>query len=229
MSHREQDIIQDLMEVGLSEREAKVYRVLLGVSEITASAIPRFTDVPRTKVYEALSSLIRKGLCKEVPLSGNEQNGQNGQTFAAVDPKIMLEGLMYEEKKRMAHLESISANLSNVLSDIYSNSASRLKDYDFVEILRGRQEIVHRYLYLRKNAEIEILEFCKGDYTMSEEEANEEANENEKLINRGVAIKTIYEEREILMKERVYFHRKNADLVAEASLDYYSLTSSVVP
>ncbi len=209
------DIIQNLMDMGLSEREAKVYRVLLGVSEITASAIPKFTNVPRTKVYEALNSLMRKGFCKEVTPACN---GQNGQTFAAIDPNIALEGLMYIEKKKMEKLEAINTQLSGILSNIYNNSTLRLKDYDFIEVLRGKQEIIHRYIDLRQNAKIEILELSKGDYTMSEEEANQEADENEQLINQGTKIKVIYESDEILSGESEYFHRKNAEIGVQAKM-----------
>lgn len=209
------DIIQNLMDMGLSEREAKVYRVLLGVSEITASAIPKFIDVPRTKVYEAINSLIRKGFCKETT---SIANGQHGQTFAAINPEIALEGLMHLEKKRIKRLEAINGQLIDVLSGIYNNSTLRLRDYDFIETLKGRQEIIRRYISLRQNAKIEILELSKGNYSMSEEEANEEADENEQLIRSGVKIKVIYESCEILSGESAYFHHKNAEVGVEARM-----------
>ena len=218
--------IAQLIEMGLTEREAKVYRVLLGVSEITAAAIPKFTDIPRTKVYEALSSLVRKGFCKEVPSS--EGSGQNGQTFAAVSPEVALEGLMTIEKKRMQHLEELNATLTRELLSMYNNSTSRLQDYNFIEILRGRHEIIRRYTQMRNESKTEILELSPGDFTMTTEEANSEADANELLIRKGVSIKVIYERKEILSGENEYFHTKNKEAGVEARMvDYLPIKISL--
>ena len=208
--------IANLIEMGLTEREAKVYRVLLGVSEITAAGIPKFTDIPRTKVYEALSSLVRKGFCKEVPSS--EGSHQGVQTFAAVSPEIALEGLMTIEKARMKHLEELNVTLTKELLGMFNNSTARLQDYNFIEILRGRQEIIRRYTQIRNNSKKEILELSPGDYTMTEDEANAEADINETLIQDGVAIKVIYEKKEILSGDNSYFHQKNKEAGVEAKM-----------
>lgn len=206
------DIIQGLMNMGLSEREAKVYRVLLGVNEITASGIPKFTDIPRTKVYEALNSLIKKGFCKEVAGS------TGGQTYTAVDPRVALAELMRTEEERIKDLRRLNSNLTDILFDVYSNSTLRLKNYDFVQILRGRQEIVNTYRELRLNAKSEILELCRGYYTMPDEEANQEADENAVLIGRGVQMKVIYETQEIMKEGNKYFHKKNLELGVESRM-----------
>ena len=198
--------ISNLTDIGLTEREAKVYRVLLGVSEITAAAIPKFTDIPRTKVYEVLGTLIRKGFCKEVPSSDSTQNAQ---TFAAVSPKVAIEGIMAAEKARMRRLEELNVSLTRELLEIYEQSTTRLRDYDFIEIIRGRQEIVRRYTQIRNACKEEILELSPGDFAMTKEEVNAEADENEKLIASGVEIRVIYERSEIISGENRYFHRRN--------------------
>ena len=207
--------ISSLIEMGLTEREAKVYRVLLGVSEITAAAIPKFTDIPRTKVYEVLNSLVRKGFCKEVPSEGN---GGNGQTFAAVSPAIALEGLMSIEKSRMKRLEQLNGTLTKELLHLFENSTNRLQDYNFIEILRGRTEIIRRYTQMRNSCKSEILELSPGDFTMNEKEAAEEAEYNQTLLKKGVKIKVIYEKREITSGLNMGFHLKNKDLGVEARM-----------
>ncbi len=207
--------IAKLIEIGLTEREAKVYRVLLNVTDITAAAIPKFTDIPRTKVYEAITSLVRKGFCKEVPSAGGLQNSQ---TFAAISPDIAISGMMNLEKSRMRHLEALSSDLTQELLQVYTRSTDRLQDYDFIEILRGRQEIVARYSKHRKEAREEILELSPEGFAMTEEEANEEADQNEELIKRGVQIKVIYEAHEIRSGANTYFHRKNKEVGVEARM-----------
>ncbi len=201
------NVIYSLMNMGLSERESKVYNVLLGVNEITAAAIPKFTDVPRTKVYEALASLIRKGFCKE-----STSCNPGGQTYKAVDPQIALEGLVREEEDRVRSLRQMHERVTGALNKMYRSRTARLEDYDFVEVVRGRQEQVHKYTTLRSNVRKEILEFSKGDYTMPEDEANIEADENAHLIAGGAEIKVIYESAEIDSYGDSYFHRKNREV-----------------
>lgn len=213
---KETDIVSLLMDVGLSEREAKVYKVLLGVSEITAAAIPKFTDVPRTKVYEVLNSLIKKGFCKEPNVTSNGQNG--GQMYCAVDPKIALAGWMQIKDARLEELKKTNEKLIGLASVVYEHSAWRLKDYDFIEVLKGRQEITHRYTELRNNVTSQLLEFTKGCYAMSEEEINREANDNLKLIQAGVQVRVIYEIEEFQAWDNPYWHQKNTEIGVQARI-----------
>lgn len=207
------DTIQNLIEMGLSEREAKVYRVLLGVPEITASAIPKFTDIPRTKVYEALNSLIRKGFCKEI------KENANTQAYSAVNPQIALKGLMEMEEARVQALKKTNAVLIEALSNIYESSSSRLRDYEFVEILKGQSEITYRYTEFRNNSKSCILEFTKGEHAiMSEEDINKEADSNLKLIEAGVEIKVIYEQHDISQWNDLYWYKKNEEIGVESRI-----------
>lgn len=206
MDSKEIDVIQSLIEMGLSEREAKVYRVLIGVSSITASAIPKFTDVPRTKVYEALNTLEQKGFCKEQ----NSEN-PNGKLYSAVDPKIALGGLMSQAKKRFNSLTETYDVLSKTMHSIYEKSSNRLGDYEFVRILKGRGEILDCYENLRNNAKLEILEMSKGPYVMTQEERDLEAAENERIVNSGVEMNVIYESSEIEDFGDNYFYKQCAD------------------
>lgn len=214
MSHNDIDIVESLIQMGLSEREAKVYRVLLGIEEITASAIPKFADIPRTKVYEVLTSLEKKGFCRE-----NTQLGGSGpQTFSAVSPKLALEALMRPERERVKRLEEISEQLREEMQPLYNNSATRLGDYEFIQILKGREEIIQAYNTFRRNATGEILEMSKGDYAMSDEEASEEADANARLISNGVTLSAIYERKEIEKEGDSYFHRTNHKLGLRARM-----------
>ena len=187
MSNTNLNVKYDLMKVGLTEREAKVYQVLVGVEALTAGAIPKFTEIPRTKVYEILNSLIRKGFCKE------GDSSSDGQTYCAVHPKIALGNFARAEEDRLNDMKSISEHISELLTPIFDNSSWRLKDYDFVEILRGRQEIITRYSELRNSTTTELLEFTKGPLAMSNEDIKAESVFAQKMIQKGIKVRTIYE------------------------------------
>lgn len=57
---------QYLQEIGLSEKEAKIYLALLQVDRDTVQELSKRTKVNRTTVYPVLESLQKKGLVSEV-------------------------------------------------------------------------------------------------------------------------------------------------------------------
>lgn len=187
MSNINLDVKYDLMKVGLTEREAKVYQVLVGVETLTAGAIPKFTDIPRTKVYEVLDSLIRKGFCKE------GDSSSDGQTYCAIHPKIALGNLARAEEERLNDMKRVNEHISQLLTPVFDNSSWRLKNYDFVEILRGRQEMISKYTDLRNSTKNELLEFTKGPLAMSDNDIKAESVLAKEMIQKGVKVRTIYE------------------------------------
>ncbi|MDI9605334.1 MAG: helix-turn-helix domain-containing protein [Bacteroidota bacterium] len=210
MSATKQQVITDLMRMGLSEREAKVYQVLVSVSEITASAIPRYTSISRTKVYEVLDSLIVKVFCKE------GSSNSDGQTYCAISPQIALTGLLRNEEDKLNELKKVNHELILFLENIYNTSTDRLKDADFIEVLRGRQEIIHRYTEFRKNVQEEVLEFTKSPFAMTPEEFDLEAEWTEELVRKGVRLRVIYEYSEIDSEWLRYAHKKNMEVGVES-------------
>lgn len=187
MSNINLDLKYDLMKVGLTEREAKVYQVLVGVEALTASAIPKFTDIPRTKIYEVLDSLIRKGFCKE------GDNSSEGRAYSAVHPKVALANLALAEEERLNDMKRVNEHIGQILTPIFETSSWRLKNYDFVEILRGRQEIIARYTELRGSTKSELLEFTKGPLAMTEDDIRAGSVLTKEMISNGVKVRAIYE------------------------------------
>ena len=55
-----------LRKFGLSDREIRVYIVLLELGEALASKIAQKTDTPRTLVYDILEKLLDKGVVSYV-------------------------------------------------------------------------------------------------------------------------------------------------------------------
>jgi Predicted transcriptional regulators len=179
--------IESLISLGLTEREAKVYMVLLGLKGMTASALPKFANIPRTKIYEVLISLGNKGFCKELDHSSKKK------VYAAVNPRIALNGIIEREEERLYSMRVKNQQLITFLSNIYDNNAARLSNYDFIEVLKGKHEIAEKYMELRSGVKTELVEFTKGPYAMNNADINAEVNETRQLINRGVKMQVLYE------------------------------------
>ena len=82
-------LLYDLLDLGLSEEESKVYITLLELGGGFASAVARKADIPRAGCYYTLENLVKKGFVSFYPKKGVK-------FFQATDPEKFAE--VYEEK-----------------------------------------------------------------------------------------------------------------------------------
>jgi len=95
-----ESVVKKLQKVGLTEYEAKAYLSLLRDHLTSATNLSEKSGVPRTKIYQVLESLERKGwirIYSGIPL-----------LFKAVDPRDIFEKF---KKDYSEFLESIQATL----------------------------------------------------------------------------------------------------------------------
>lgn len=85
--------LSKLQDLGLTRNEALTYQALLSTGETKTGAIVKKTGLHRVLIYDALESLIKKGLASYVIK-------ENIKYFQAADPSRLLEFL--EEKKENA-------------------------------------------------------------------------------------------------------------------------------
>ena len=79
--------IQKLLEnLGLEQKEAKVYLELLKLGEATATKIGEKTNLDRTLMYQIANKLIEKGLVSYIIKN-------NVKYFSAANPKKLMEDI----------------------------------------------------------------------------------------------------------------------------------------
>ncbi len=83
---------KNLEEYGLSKNEAKVYLALLELGLVNVGEISKKSKIYRTNIYDALNSLIKKGLVGYVAKNNVKQ-------FEASDPSNLLTVLKEKESK----------------------------------------------------------------------------------------------------------------------------------
>lgn len=92
------DLMQLLMKIGLSDKEAKIYLVSLKVGTNPASIIAKRSELNRCTAYSLLESLIKKGMMYQV-------EKDTVKYFTAVGPRQLI--MCLEEKQReIAHYKS---------------------------------------------------------------------------------------------------------------------------
>ena len=97
-------LVEDLIEVGLSENEAKVYIALLELGASTTGPIIKKSGLYRVIVYDTLNKLMKLGLV-------NYSLKRNRKQFEAENPKQILELIKNKEitaKRLVENLQKIN-------------------------------------------------------------------------------------------------------------------------
>jgi HTH-type transcriptional regulator, sugar sensing transcriptional regulator len=171
------DLIKDLSLLGIPGREAEIYIALLAKKEFTASEIAKITSISRTKTYDILQNLVKKGLCCE-----SYKNGL--KVYSSVEPQIVIDNILngFEKKRQIAE------NLQLKLSALNTNSD---EDIDYIEVMTEPGQVRERWLKIQDKTKSEMLVFVKPPYTGSLDD-NIEKQENEYVIKK-IRVKGIYE------------------------------------
>jgi len=174
-----QEKIRQLVNIGLTENEAKVYCCMLRKHQFTASEISQCANVNRSKIYSVLDNLTKKGLCIE-------KLGKV-RKYEAIDPKIAFEKLKIEQQNKIIKLNE----LTDFLSPIYKNQKKNSSPLDFIQVFSTPASIIKKHHTLELESKDYVLSFCKPPYAMSNEiDIHEEQAES---METGVIYKSIFE------------------------------------
>ncbi len=124
-------ILSTLVSVGFTEKEARVYIVLLSMPTGTVSAIAVRAEIKRSITYFILGSLMARGYVQEVP-------GEKVKRFVAVEPARLL-------KSVQANTENLRMMLP-LLRGLFQGPNSRAT----VEIHEGKEAILPVYRMMEK-------------------------------------------------------------------------------
>lgn len=183
--------LRSFIEIGLTEREAKVYMTLLSGKMFTVLELQEAVNIPRTKIYEVLNKLVNRNICIEKKLGRNK-------LYEAVEPKVALERVVESYKKDLERKEELITEVSEVFTPIFQNSKSIVNPLEFIDIMKEKVQIHKRYTACLRSTKREMLTFNKGPYACDTTIRLEEQEDEEfKLLKRGGACKDIYELNEL--------------------------------
>jgi HTH-type transcriptional regulator, sugar sensing transcriptional regulator len=175
--------VGQLTQLGLNAYEAKAYAALLGKESFTASQVADLSGVPRQRIYDILASLVERGLAISRP-------NRRGTKYAAVAPDRALSGLLDHQQQRLDHLQSVTRDLIDVLTDQYQSSKESGGPLEYIEVLRGTTAINQRFAEIQDNCQREILVLTRPPYAKPPQD-NVEGIET---VKRQIRACSIYEE-----------------------------------
>lgn len=187
---------QKFLELGLTERETKVYITLLSKKSFTSSELQKSANIPRTKIYEVLLKMIERGICVERRIGKIKY-------YEAIEPKKALHKVLDDYKnKYQSELErkkEITESLAGVFNPIYQKNKNFISPLEFVEVIKDKDQAQQRILEAFKEAKSELLSLIKGPYVCdTNSRVNQQVKEEKNLLKRGVICKKIYESSELL-------------------------------
>ena len=183
--------LKSFMEIGLTEREAKVYMTLLNGRMFTVLELQEAVNIPRTKIYEVLNKLVSRNICIEKKLGRNK-------LYEAVEPKLAMERVLDSYKKDLERKEELIEQVSDVFTPIFQNSKSIVNPLEFIDVMKEKVQIHKRYTACVHSAKREMLTFNKGPYACdTSDRLGEQEDEEYKLLKRGGFCKDIYELNEL--------------------------------
>jgi len=183
--------LRTFIDIGLTEREAKVYITLLGGRMFTATDLQKAVNIPRTKIYEVLNKMVNRGICTEKKLGKNKM-------FEAVEPKLAMERIYETYQNNLKRKEELITQVSEVFTPIFENSKSIINPLEFIDVMKEKTQIHKRYTNSVRNTKREMLTFNKGPYASdNSERLGEQEDEETRLLKRGGSTKDIYELREL--------------------------------
>jgi|Deesub1362A_J573_1020465.scaffolds.fasta_scaffold00225_18 sugar-specific transcriptional regulator TrmB len=168
MFEKIEKVVEKLMNLGLSEYEAKVYSALVGLGKATAREVHEASGVPRSRVYDVLQKLAEKGFV----------DVEDGDTkrFSAVQPDRAI-GRIREEFIRTAdecieELEALSFKSRQTFSPALiirgeRNIIERIRDIisesrEEVVIVTTNGELVESVFDALKNTDAKVLCYVVG-------------------------------------------------------------------
>mgnify|MGYP000860132682 CR=1 FL=1 len=192
------NVTKELLDIGFTEYEAKVYAVLVSGDLMSANDISKVAGVPRGRVYDVLGSLMNEGLCKMVPGSVKQ--------YQALDPGKVFDGILKRNFDAYIHREKQIKDLSRKLEQEHSEHKGLRNELDCVSIYTSKLSIAKKSDEMVHETQSILRSLCKPKYLTPRklDDLNEVTAPVVNAIASGREFRSIYEIEEDNMENLLY-------------------------
>lgn len=149
--------VGELVNLGLTQYEARAYLALTGRDDGTPAEIARIGQIPRPRAYDVLASLAERGIVTAVSKVPSLR-------YRAKPPQVVFETLLAVRQRDLDHLASRSQRLAQELQARFDNGQDRDAPLDYVEVLRDKAHTLERIARLWDGARDEVLAIVRPPY-----------------------------------------------------------------
>ena len=178
---KQQQIESIMTGLGFSLNESRAYTALVGENPLTGYELSGRSGIPRSKIYECIERLKRKGLV--LPVVGNPVR------YVPVPPEEFVRRLSGEFESSVRTLEALLKEQTHI------------EDMDYIFNIRGYQEIISKAAEMIRGTQTAL------DLSLWDEEADGLRDECEAAAKRGVTIRMIAFGETMMEMVDIYRHR----------------------
>lgn len=180
----------NLVELGMTEREAKLYIAMLSRTESTPAELHRLSGIVRNKTYETLEQMVQRGFCVE------RREGRK-KFYRTIPPGTLRDALrrqwQQEMEQKVSTLEA-KEGLFSQLEKLATESNEQDQILDKIEIIRNSNHINARLIELARTTQQEMLSFSRSPYVSNQSPSfrDEQNRVQADALARGVKQKSLY-------------------------------------
>ncbi|MFH2028332.1 MAG: helix-turn-helix domain-containing protein [Nanoarchaeota archaeon] len=180
----QKEFLTKLRDFGLNSYESKLWTALLSRGSSTAGELSDIAAVPRSRSYDVLESLEKKGFIIMRPGKPIK--------YVAVPPNEVIERIKKKiEEKTKTQLDMISqlktGRILSELTDLYDQGLDLVEPIDLTGSIKGRENIYNHLSAMIKNAKQSIVIATTSEGLIRKAEDLKDVLQKAKL--RGVSIK----------------------------------------
>jgi len=159
---QKEEIIETLQKFGLTEYESKAYVTLSLLGPAKASEISKQAEVPQSKIYVTLESLMEKQLV--------EVSQERPKLFKAITPSFVIKNLLEAKEEEFKSLKQKAFLVSRLLRPIEVDE--EIVEGIWVQKVEKYMEILDRLVQMVKKAKKYVYDVTKSlPYSSSYREA----------------------------------------------------------
>lgn len=147
------NLLEEVKKFGLNTYEAKIWTALLSRGVSTAGELAEIANVPRSRSYDVLESLEKKGFI-------NMKVGKPIQYLAITPDQVISRVQKKVSEDADYHLNQLetlkTSEILGELNSLHNNGIETLDPLEVTSLLRGRDNIVQQIGSLIKNAEKDV-------------------------------------------------------------------------
>ena len=179
-------VLNQLAEIGLSEREAKIYLALLDWPGASAVDLQRLALVPRSKIYEILEKMVSRGYCVE-----SNENGR--KYYRATQPTSLNTLLETRWTTEFNQRRDVAKHVLSHLQEHYKASRPSGQTLEKIEVIRNKTQINQKYIELLESTHHTLESFNRSPYACVDPAVlTQQEAASQLCIERKVRIRTIY-------------------------------------
>jgi sugar-specific transcriptional regulator TrmB len=177
-----------MIDLGISEKEARIYSALLQKKELSAMEIQEIAHVPRTKVYEFTHKMIAKNMCIEKHVGAKRK-------YQAVEPKKFLQNLLKTQEQEVSEKKRLVRELEQMTAPLYNHSSRSTELSENIEIIKNLASIHERYLSFVRMVKKDIVGLVKPPYAhqYNQEKLHEQDETLFAKLKKGLRVRLVYE------------------------------------